>query len=116
VDFSEAAVQTLVSGDQSPTVYAAMGRQRHGRSIAQLEVRDDPSPPPADAPVAEPMAHQLVSAEGTRNPFGRRPHPGSRIHLTCSQPAYRKTVAKRNLGTAVGRATLALDENRREIS
>jgi hypothetical protein len=51
---------------------------------------------------------------GTRNPFGRRPHPGSRIHLTSRQPAYRKTVAKRNLGKAVWRATLTANENRRE--
>ncbi len=61
--FSEAAVQTVETGDQSPTVYASQ-RQRHGRSIAQLEVRDDPSPPPANAPVAERMAHRLDTAEG----------------------------------------------------
>jgi len=64
--FSEAAVRTVESGDQSPTVYAAMGRQRHGRSIAQLEVRDDPPPPQEDAPVAERMAHRLDTAEGKR--------------------------------------------------
>lgn len=62
--FSEAAVQTVETGDQSPTVCAAMKRQSHGRSIAQLEVRDDPSPPPANAPVAERMAHRLDTAEG----------------------------------------------------
>jgi hypothetical protein len=54
---------------------------------------------------------------GTRgNPTRRRQHPGSRIHLTSRQPAYRKTAAKTNLGTAVRRATVAANENRREIS
>lgn len=62
--FSEAAVQTVETGDQSLTVYAAMKRQSHGRSVAQLEVRDDPPPPSADAPVAERMAHRLDTAEG----------------------------------------------------
>lgn len=61
--FSEAAVQTVDTGDQSPTVYAAMKRQSHGRSIAQLEMRDAPSPPPADAPVAERMKNRLDTAE-----------------------------------------------------
>jgi phage gpG-like protein len=52
---------------------------------------------------------------GTRNPFGRRPHPGSRIHLT--RPAGKKNNrCQKNLGKAAWRATLALNENRREIS
>ena len=62
--YSETAVQTVETGEQSPTVYAAMKRQSHGRSIAQLEVRDDPPPPPPDAPVAERMAHRLDTAAG----------------------------------------------------
>ena len=58
---------------------------------------------------------------GTRNPFGRRPHPGSRIHLRKGhgRPAcfpIQKTVAKRNLGNAARKATLAANDNRREIS
>jgi len=45
------------------TLYAAMKRQRHGRSVAQLEERADP-PPPEHAPVAERMAHRLDTAAG----------------------------------------------------
>jgi hypothetical protein len=62
--YSENAVQTVESAAQSVTVYAAMKRQSHGRSIAQLEVREDPPPPPPDAPVAERMAHRLDTAGG----------------------------------------------------
>jgi hypothetical protein len=64
-----------------------------------------------------PKAHM-----GTRgNPTRRRQHPGSRIHLRKGhgRPAcfpIHKTVAKINLGTVVRRATLAANENRREIS
>jgi transposase len=62
--YSENAVLTTEAGDQAPTVYAAMKRQSHGRSVAQLEVRADPPPPPADAPVAERMVHRLDTAAG----------------------------------------------------
>lgn len=64
-NFSATATQTVETGEQSPTVYAAMKRQSHGRSVAPLEVREDPSPsPPPDAPVDERMAHWLHIAEG----------------------------------------------------
>ncbi len=62
--YSDSAVQTVQSAVQSVTVYAAMKRQSHGRSIAQLEVREDPPPPLPDAPVAERMAHRLDTAAG----------------------------------------------------
>ena len=62
--YSENAVLTVEVADPDTTVYAAMKRQPHGRSIAQLETRDDPPPPPADAPVAERMAHRLDTAAG----------------------------------------------------
>ena len=62
--YSEAAVQEVETGEDSPTVYAAMKRQSHGRSVAQLEVRDDPQPPPPDATVAERMRHRLDTAKG----------------------------------------------------
>ena len=51
---------------------------------------------------------------GTRNPFGRRPHPGFRIHLTSRQLRLPKNRRQRNLGKAVWRATLTANENRRE--
>lgn len=66
--YSEAAVTRIEEtrpGDKpGPTVYAAIKRQRHGRSIAQLEERSDPPAPPPDAPVAERMAHRLETKEG----------------------------------------------------
>ena len=62
--YSENAVQIVESEDPSTTVYAALKRQSHGRSVAQLEVRDDPPPPPSDAPVAQRMAHRLDTAAG----------------------------------------------------
>lgn len=69
--YSEANILAAESGDNSPTVYAAMKRQRHGRSIAQLEVRDDPPPPSPEATVAERMAHRLDTEEG-RKLYGQR--------------------------------------------
>jgi len=62
--YSENATLTVETTAPSTTVYAAMKRQSHGRSVAQLEVRDDPPPPPPDASVAERMAHRLDTAEG----------------------------------------------------
>jgi hypothetical protein len=62
--FSQAAALTAETGTHAPTVYAAMARQSHGRSVAQLEVQADPPPPPETATVAERMAHRLATAEG----------------------------------------------------
>ena len=59
-----AAVETPEGGLAGPKVYAATGRQRHGRTVAQLEVRDDPSPPEAGATPAEHMAHRLQTQAG----------------------------------------------------
>ena len=58
-------------GRQGPTVYAAMKRQRHGRSVAELEQRTDPPAPPPDASVMERMAHRLDAEEG-RKTYGLR--------------------------------------------
>jgi transposase len=62
--YSENGVQTVESEERPPIVYAAMKRQSHGRSVAQLEVHADPPPRPPDASVAERMAHRLDTAEG----------------------------------------------------
>jgi transposase len=62
--YSENSTLTVENADPATTVYAAMKRQSHGRSIAQLEVRTDPPPPPPDAPVAERMAYRLDTAQG----------------------------------------------------
>jgi len=49
--YSEEAVNKIESGNAQPAlqdtlVYAVTGRQRHGRSVAELEQRGDPPPPP----------------------------------------------------------------------
>jgi transposase len=46
------------------TVLAAVQRERHGRTIAQLEARPDPSPPPADAPFLARLAHRTATRAG----------------------------------------------------
>jgi transposase len=62
--YSEEAVITVEKEGAGPTVYAAMKRQAHGRSIQQLEKRDDPPLPPEGATVAEVMAHRLETVLG----------------------------------------------------
>ncbi len=66
---SDTAVREAESGGVK--VYAALGRQPHGRSVAQLEVRSDPPEPPPEATPAERMAHRLGTAEG-RELYGLR--------------------------------------------
>lgn len=65
---SEAAV-TAVERDASAqptglTVLAALQREPHGRTVAQLEKRVDPPAPSADAPLAERMRHRTATAAG----------------------------------------------------
>ena len=67
--YSEAAVEHIErhsgqSALQNITVYAATGRQRHGRSVAELEQRDDPPAPPEGSPVAVIMAHRMATKAG----------------------------------------------------
>ena len=63
--YSEKAVLTVESAAQPATIYATMNRQPHGRTIAQLEVREDPPPPPPpDATVPARMAHRLDTTTG----------------------------------------------------
>ena len=62
--YSEAAVTRVEAGGTGPTIYAAMHRQSHGRSIAQLEKQADPPAPPPGAPLAEIRAHRLATAGG----------------------------------------------------
>ncbi len=62
--YSKAGVSDVEASGTGPTVYAAMKRHPHGRSIAQLEKHPDPPPPPEGAPVAETMAHRLSTSEG----------------------------------------------------
>lgn len=45
-------------------VLAALIRESHGRNVAQLEKRDDPPEPAADAPFAERMRQRTATAAG----------------------------------------------------
>ena len=62
--YSAAAVAAVEDGGEGPTVYAAMGRSHHGRSVEQLEKREDPPPPADGATMAEVMAHRLKTKAG----------------------------------------------------
>jgi transposase len=59
-----AAAEHSQEGRPAPKIYAAIGRQSHGRSIGQLEQRADPPAPTADASAKEIMAHRLATRLG----------------------------------------------------
>jgi transposase len=65
---SEAAVRAAETGaDGRPTgvrVLAAMGRERHGRRVRDLEKKTDPPAPDPAAPWAEQMAHRGATKAG----------------------------------------------------
>ena len=72
--YSEAAVSAVEAGTDGapgPEVHAATGRQPHGRTVAQLEKRDDPPAPEAGASVAAVMTHRLATKAG-RQLYGLR--------------------------------------------
>jgi transposase len=62
--YSEEAVTAVEDGGKGSTVYAAMKRHRHGRSVEQLEKHEDPPPPPPGASVSEVMAQRLETKAG----------------------------------------------------
>ena len=67
--YSEAAIAAAEQshdGTPAPMIYAAAGRQAHGRTVAQLEVRADPPAPGADASAKEIMAHRLATQAGRK--------------------------------------------------
>lgn len=65
---SEEAVRALEEdaqgGPSGVKVLAAVKRERHGRTVAQLEKKDDPPEPAADAPFTERMAHRVATKAG----------------------------------------------------
>jgi hypothetical protein len=65
--FSEAAVTSLESDGKGPTVYCAIERQGHHRTVEDLERKPDPQSPPETASVKEKMAYRLKTEEGHRN-------------------------------------------------
>jgi transposase len=61
---SEAAVLRAERETPGLRVLAALIREPHGRTVAQLEKREDPTQPGADAPFAERMRHRTATAAG----------------------------------------------------
>ena len=66
--FSEAAVrhveQNETGAPTGTTVYAAVDKTGHHRSVADLEKKPEPVPPAADASVTEVMRHRLKTTAG----------------------------------------------------
>jgi len=61
---SEAAVTAVELATPGLTILAALAREPHGRTVAQLEKRPDPPAPPPQAPFAERMSHRTATAAG----------------------------------------------------
>ena len=61
---SEAAVTQVERETPSLTVLAALTRESHGRTVEQLEKREDPPQPASDALFAERMRHRTTTAAG----------------------------------------------------
>jgi len=61
--YSEQAV-TDVEQNDGPTVYAALDRQAHHRSVEDLEKKPEPQAPAATAPVEERMRYRLRTKAG----------------------------------------------------
>lgn len=61
---SEAAVMQVERETPGLSVLAALIREPHGRTVAQLEKREDPPPPAPQAPFAERMRHRTATATG----------------------------------------------------
>lgn len=62
--YSEAAVVEVQTSGHKPAVYAATKRHKHGRTVADLEKKEDPPPPEKGAPAVEVMEHRLATQEG----------------------------------------------------
>jgi len=69
--YSEKAVTGIEESRNGTTVLAAMKRTSHGRSVEQLEKREDPPAPPPGASVAEIMTYRLETKEG-KDRYGLR--------------------------------------------
>lgn len=61
--YSEEAVKA-VEKNGGTTVYAALEKEHHGRTLADLEVKPEVPAPAPTAPMKERMAHRLASARG----------------------------------------------------
>jgi hypothetical protein len=61
---SEAAVTAVELATPGLTILAALQREPHGRTVAQLKKRSDPPAPPPEAPFAERMRHRAATTAG----------------------------------------------------
>jgi transposase len=61
---SEAAVERIERARPELSVLATLVREQHGRTVSQLEKREDPPEPDADAPFAQRMRHRTATAAG----------------------------------------------------
>ena len=58
-------VESNAEGQPTGTVVlAAIKRDKHGRTVKDLEKKDDPEPPPPNAPFAERMTHRVATKAG----------------------------------------------------
>jgi transposase len=66
--YSEAAVlaveQTAAGQSTGTTVYAALEKKAHHRSVSDLEKKEEPAAPAPGSPLSEVMRHRLKTAEG----------------------------------------------------
>ena len=61
---SEAAVTAVELATPGRTILAALQREPHGRTVAQLGKQSDPPAPPPEAPFAERMRHRTATTAG----------------------------------------------------
>jgi transposase len=62
--FYSAEAVAAVEADGGPTVYAALDKNGHHRTVAALERRTEPAPPAADATPSAHMRHRLQTRAG----------------------------------------------------
>lgn len=62
--FSEEAVNAIEGTERAPTVYCAIERQSHHRTVADLERKPLPEVPAETATIKEKMEHRLKTPEG----------------------------------------------------
>jgi len=62
--YYSAAAVTAAEADGGPRILASVGRQKHGRSVAELEKHPDPPAPPEGSDIAAIMAWRTSTAEG----------------------------------------------------
>ncbi len=62
--YSEKAVLAVEDNGKGPTVYCAVEKHGHHRTVEDLEEGTDPLPPPKNATTKEKMAHRLKTRDG----------------------------------------------------